>query len=133
MMRYSLYKLSESAFFRSSLGETKQDSILGTVHFLQGRGRRAGRIGGGGHQKKRPSKKKKLGQKGGRVKYFSNVLRWDMGGHRKKFTCLGGGLATFNESSKNPTSPHYLIKIEWSLSWYFVTRKKIYVGCCDSN
>ena len=58
----------------------------------------------------RSSKKKR--EKGGHVKYY---LYW-RGGRGKKFSYWGGVMQLPNDTSKNSTSPPYLVKNERSLS-----------------
>ena len=57
-------------------------TVLGTVHFLRGRGGEGGGLvgfGGGEHTKKwlsREAISKNKGERGGSVKYFRRTLKW---------------------------------------------------------
>ena len=55
---------------------------------------------------------KKIREKGGHVKYYL----YCRGGRRKKFSYWGRVMQLSNDTSKNSTSPPYLVKSERSLS-----------------
>ena len=87
----------------------------GTVHFLRGGGGGWWDSGGGSPKKKKalkggPSKKNK-GKRGSR-----KILPFLEGGRGKKFSYWGGVMQLSNDTSKNITSPPYLVKNERSLS-----------------